>query len=86
MNGSSPLTPESLPPSPADDPLDRLSRATAELKDAPGSEAEDTGRFDVSRTSIRAQGIPRWSMGLFAVLVGLGVAVAGAAWAIHMLK
>lgn len=78
MNGGS-----VLPPSPADDPLDRLDSVRERLKSA-SDDTEDTGQFDVSKAGAKASGIPRWAMGLFAVLVGVGVAAAGTAWALHL--
>lgn len=68
----------------ADDPLDTLAAARAQLKSV-SDETEDTGQFDVSKAGAKASGIPKWAMGLFAVLIGVGVAAAGIAYGLHLL-
>ncbi len=74
------LTPS--PPSPADDPLDRLDSYRNELKSV-SDDPEDTGQFHVSKAGVTAQGIPRWAMGLFAGIVALAVLVIAVALASH---
>lgn len=73
----------SVPPSPADDPLDRLHNARQKLKSFT-DEPEDTGQFDVSKSGLQARGIPSWAMGLFAGAVALGLLVLAVAWALHV--
>ncbi len=72
-------------PSPTDDPLDALARVRDELKSV-SDEEEDTGQFHVSRTSVRAQGLPKWSMGLFGGAIALGLLAVAIAWAWHLAK
>ncbi len=84
-NGLSPSTPDSLPPSPADDPLDRLARARAELRSVTEDD-EDTGQFDVSRAGLKASGVPRWAMGVVGAAVALALLAVAIAWAIAYVK
>lgn len=78
MNGNS-------PPSPADDPLDRLARVRQQLKSVTDEE-EDTGEFDVSKAGIRGKGVPRWAMGAVGVGVSLALVVVAIAYALKLLK
>lgn len=73
------------PPSPADDPLERLDRVRDQLRSVSEDE-EDTGQFDVSRAGVSAKGLPRWSMGLFGVLLALALVVLAIGWAVSKTK
>ena len=73
------------PPSPSEDPLERLARVRAELKSVTEDE-EDTGRIDVSKTGVKASGLPRWAIGWFGVLLSLALLVAAIGWAIKQAK
>jgi hypothetical protein len=77
MNGKSPITRDSSPPSPADDPLDKLARAREELKSVTDDEP-DTGQFDVSKEGVKAKGIPNWAMSVFPL--GLLLLLGFVAW------
>ncbi len=70
--------------SPSDDPLDRLAKSRAELRSVSDDEDEDTGQFHISRTSVRAQGLPRWSIGLFGGAAALALLALAIAWAWHL--
>lgn len=74
-NGASGQSLTSSPPSPADDPLDRLALARAELKSVSGDD-EDTGVVNVSTSGFSAKGIPSWALGGAIVILAL----AAAAW------
>ncbi len=72
--------------SPSDDPLDRLAKARAELKSVSEEEDEDTGQFHISRSSVRAEGLPKWSIGLVGAAVAVALLVLAIAWAWHLAK
>lgn len=76
---------ESSPPSPYDDPLDRLARARAELKSVVETE-EDTGHIHVTKTGITAGGLPKWAIGWFGIVLALALLVAAIGWAISQAK
>lgn len=84
-----PPTQDSLPPSPADDPLDVLARNNRALgrglKEYT-SEVEDTGNFDVSKAGLKVSGVPRWATGIFGVVVALALLAVAVAYAVKMLK
>ncbi len=69
-----------------DDPLDRLAAARAELRSVSDDDAEDTGQFHISRSSVRAEGLPKWSIGLVGAAVAVALLVLAIAWAWHLAK